>query len=488
MRTRSIGTASLVLLLCFSASGRESNQDMPITSASQEALNLYLQSRTLLEMEKNQEAIPLFEQAVAKDSSFAFAYLALASASIKSQGISAYMKLLQKAIALQDQVSAPEKLCLQALDLTWQVKNHKAVARLQTVLQQYPNDKRIMLMIADNYFAFQQLPDSALVFAKRALAIDAAFIPTLNLLISIYQEMGDFPQAERAGLRLIELMPGEPGPLIKLANLYPSQHRNKDALLYYEKALGLQANNTDALVGIASTHLIMEQYDEARKGYEQLLSTAKTDRECTRYRNLIMMTYIEEGNLTKAVELKEKILTDIAASSDHIYIANNSWPLSVLYLEAKQWQKAKATHDDATRHYLLSAFTPEVKKLAELSQLGFTIELAIRQNDLQTAKNKIDQYMATAKECAVTGYIQYGHELKAMILLYDKKYDEAIDEFNLGEVKSAYIQYRLAQTFSAKGDTVKAKAHYLNVINSQNMDIYYFLFRKKAKAAAAQLD
>jgi tetratricopeptide (TPR) repeat protein len=487
MKVKAICIVGVLLILCCAAYGGDGSQDMPITTSSKEALQLYLQGRTLLEMEKYQEAMPLFKKALAQDSSFALAYLGLAAASFSSQGASAYLKLLQKAIALQEQVSAPEKLCLQALDLTWQVKNQEAIALLQTILQQYPHDKRIIHSIAENYYGFQLLPDSALTYAKKALAIDAAFIPALNMLLSIYQEKGDFVEAEKAGLHLIELMPGEPGPLNKLAVTYRSHHKNSDALNCNHKALDLQADNRDALVGIANTHRAMEQYNTARKEYEQLVHSALTERDSTKYRNLIVLTYLEEGDPIKAIKQKEHIVKDIADASDHIYIANNSWTLAVLYLESEQWQKAKATYEQATHHYLLSDFTPEVKKLAELAQFGFAIEWAARQSDVQTAMGKIEQYMTMADKSAVNDYIQYGHELKGMIHYYSKEYDKAIEEFNRSDVKSAYVQYRLAQAYNGKGDRAKAKEHYLNVVNSKKMDFYYSLFRKKAKAAAEQL-
>ena len=62
-----------------SASAEMSGAEIPVTTASDEARELFLEGRTMSENLRALDARPLLEEAVAKDPSFAYAYLLLAN-------------------------------------------------------------------------------------------------------------------------------------------------------------------------------------------------------------------------------------------------------------------------------------------------------------------------------------------------------------------------------------------------------------------------
>jgi len=63
------------------ASAKEPDGKVPLTTSSDEARQLYIKARDLNEKLKITDAHKVFEQAVAKDKTFALAYLGLAQTS-----------------------------------------------------------------------------------------------------------------------------------------------------------------------------------------------------------------------------------------------------------------------------------------------------------------------------------------------------------------------------------------------------------------------
>ncbi|HTC24782.1 MAG TPA: hypothetical protein VK688_10480, partial [Gemmatimonadales bacterium] len=79
---------------------------VPLTTASAEARDLYLRGRTLAEQLRFQDGRKLFEQATAKDPSFAMAHYQLAVTSATAKDFFAHLK---EAVALSDKASEGER-------------------------------------------------------------------------------------------------------------------------------------------------------------------------------------------------------------------------------------------------------------------------------------------------------------------------------------------------------------------------------------------
>jgi hypothetical protein len=80
---------------------------IPITTSSEEARQLYLKGRDLSEKLRATDARPFFEQAAAKDPSFALAQVGLANTDGTAKE---FFAATAKAVALAEKASAPERL------------------------------------------------------------------------------------------------------------------------------------------------------------------------------------------------------------------------------------------------------------------------------------------------------------------------------------------------------------------------------------------
>src|SRR5258705_12586461 len=85
---------------------------IPITTSSEQARQLYLKGRDLVEKLRATDARPMFEQALAKDHSFALAQLGLANTAGTAKE---FFAALAKAVELSANASEPERLLICAI-------------------------------------------------------------------------------------------------------------------------------------------------------------------------------------------------------------------------------------------------------------------------------------------------------------------------------------------------------------------------------------
>src|SRR3990172_13026350 len=111
------GAARLVtactLVVLAGANAATAADKIPITTQSEEARQLYLKGRDLSEKLRATDARVFFQQAAAKDPSFALAQVGLANSSGTAKE---FFAAVARAVALADKASEPEKLVICALD------------------------------------------------------------------------------------------------------------------------------------------------------------------------------------------------------------------------------------------------------------------------------------------------------------------------------------------------------------------------------------
>jgi hypothetical protein len=101
---------------------------IPISSASDEARRLYLEGRALAEQLRAHDGRLLFEQAAAKDPTFAMAHYQLAANSATAKDFFAHLK---EASALADRASEGERLEILALEAGGNANPAKALEDLK---------------------------------------------------------------------------------------------------------------------------------------------------------------------------------------------------------------------------------------------------------------------------------------------------------------------------------------------------------------------
>jgi tetratricopeptide (TPR) repeat protein len=207
---------TLLLGLCATATaGGKATDKLPITTTSEDARALYIKAQDFADKLRATDAHELFVQAVAKDASFAMAYLGMASSSGTTKD---FFDALGHAVKLADKVSPGEKLVILSADQG--AKNDLVHQRqsLDKLVQLFPSDERVRNQLGQYLFIRQDYP-AAIAAYEKAISINPTFTQPYNQLGYAYRFTDKLADAERTFKKYIELIPGDPNPYDSYAEL-----------------------------------------------------------------------------------------------------------------------------------------------------------------------------------------------------------------------------------------------------------------------------
>ena len=280
--------------------------EIPITTASEEAREIFLEGREISEHLRTDEAREYFDKAIALDPDFALAYWARAFTTTSNKDFKEY---LSRAVALAPNVSEGERLLIEANQASAENKPLKALELREQLVAKYPNDKRAHSVLAFSY-AGQDEDDKAIAEFKKAVAIDPDFAPPYNNLGYAYMTKGDFERAEEAFKNYIRLIPDEANPYDSMADLYTRMGQHEEAIEHYKKSAELNPKFAVSQRKIGLNQVYMGQYDEGRASIHQAIDMEPTPLGKVVDLETIAFSYLYEGKpqqtlaeISKAVEL-----------------------------------------------------------------------------------------------------------------------------------------------------------------------------------------
>ena len=181
-------TASASATVTDTAAGTwEKNKDaVPVTSGSDEARKLYLQGRTLSENLRAHDGRQLYEQAAAKDPSFAMAHYQLAANSATAKDFFAHLK---EAVALSDKASEGERLTILALEAGGNANPAKALEYSKELVAKYPGRRAGPLHSGQRLLRPAAIRQGDRRVPARRPTINPEFSPAYNSLGYAYRQL-----------------------------------------------------------------------------------------------------------------------------------------------------------------------------------------------------------------------------------------------------------------------------------------------------------
>ena len=248
---------------------------VPITTSSDEARKLYLQGRDLAEKLKATDAHQLYQQAVAKDNTFALGHLGLANTSGTTKE---FIDATTRAAALAGQVSEGERHMVLGLEAAMKGNPASVLSHYTELVKLFPNDERAQMLLGTNYFARQDYQTAVKHFV-RATTINPTFSAPLNQLGYAYRFLEKFPEAEAAFKKYTQLIPDDPNPYDSYAELLMKMGRFDESIKTYQKALSLDPNFVASHVGIGNDYLAMGRPADARAAFAKIAAVARNTGE-----------------------------------------------------------------------------------------------------------------------------------------------------------------------------------------------------------------
>ena len=447
-----------------------------ITSSSEEGRALYLKGRDLAERLRATDARRFYEQAAAKDTSFALAYVGLANTSGTNRE---FVEAVTKAVALAPKVSEGERHMVLALDAG--LKNDPAgVLRHYTELVAlFPKDERAQTLLANTYFGRQEYQRAIDHFVK-ATEINANFSQPYNQMGYAYRFLGQNGQAETAFKKYIELIPDDPNPYDSYAELLMKLGRFDESIAMYNKALAIDANFVASYIGIGNDQLFKGQPAAARETFAKIAKVARNTGEKRTAHFWTAASYVYEGATDKALAEIEANFALSGAEQDGGTQSGDLNLMGDILREAGRVDDALVRYNKAVDVSEAASVPPEAKAATRRNYLFEQARAAVAKHDLATAKAKAAAYRTEVAARKVPFELRQQQEVEGLIALEEKRYAAAAQAFAKANQQDPRILLYTAVALKDAGDTARAAEMATKAATFNQLSFNYAYVRAKA--------
>jgi tetratricopeptide (TPR) repeat protein len=451
--------------------------EVAITTASDDARTLYVRGRQLSEQLRTHDARKLFEQAAAKDPTFALVHydLALASPTPKE-----FLAHLNQAVTLSSKASEGERLMILALQAGANGDSKKSLEYTEQLAARYPRDARAQTLLGLAYSNLQEFGKAVSQLSK-ATELDPSYSPAFNLLGYAHMSQGKYADAETAFKKYIELVPNDPNPYDSYAEMLMRTGRFDESIGQYKKALAVDPHFGNSHVGIANNLMFEGKHDAAIAETQKLSDAARDDGD----RRTAMLTraviYIDQGKTAQALREMERRYALDARRGDTAAMSEDAGQMGDILLGAGRADEAGKRYQQSLTLTQRAGLSAELKDNAKLADHYNLARVALAKGDTAKAKAEAQQYMSGAEATHDVGRIRQGHELAGMIALRERDFDAAVDHLAQADQQDPYILYTMATAYQGKGDAAKAKEFAKRAADMHILPtIRYALVRAKA--------
>lgn len=466
-----------IMVLPVSAQPPAPSGKMPITTSSQDAKTLYLQGRDLLEKLRATDARRLFEQAVAKDPTFALGYVGLANTSGTTKE---FIDATTRAVALAGKVSEGERHLILGLEAGLKGDPKGNLMHLAELVRLFPDDERAHNALGNLYFGRQEY-ENAITQFRKATAINPTFSTPYNQLGYAYRFLERFGEAETAFKTYTQMIPNDPNPYDSYAELLMKMGRFDESIAAYQKALAIDPNFVNSYVGIGSDYLAMGKTDQARATFAKLQTVARNTGERRLSRFWTAAAYVHDGATDKAIDqLKEGYLL-AEAEHDAGTMSGDLVQMGDVFREAGRLDEALAKYAEAVKVIDASQVPEEFKAAARRNHVFEQARVAVERKDLATAKAKAAEYEKLVAPRHAPFEIRQQHELAGLVALAEKRFATALTEFGQANQRDPRVLRLVAVAAEGAGDSARAAAFATKAAQFNEISFNFAYVKNKAR-------
>ena len=473
----------LLLVMLYSCCNDEEGK-IPITTTSCEAREYYTIGRELAENLQRQKASENFEKAIELDSGFALAYFGMAMVQTKAEEIFRYLSIAE---SLAVKASEGEQLLIKAMHAGINRDPEQQLKYYQTLLEKYKKDERVLYQIGNFYFSQRDF-EKAIEYYKKTIQMNENFAPVYNQLGYAFRFVEKYEAAEKTFKQYIRLIPNNPNPYDSYAELLLKMGEYESSLEQYGKAIKQDSTFVASYIGMATNLVYISDYYEARLLMDQFYNNAQNEEEKRRALVFSAVSYVDEGDYNKAIEILEKLIDESKENENAASNAVANGIKSAIYFETGKYDQAVTAYKKAIEIIKNSKLPVEIKHETKYDILFGEALVLSKRNKFEQAKLNADNYMKEAQNKNDLNQIRKGYEIYGRIALDMKEYDKAIENLLQADLHNPYNLYLLAQAYKKNNDIENAKLYLKKVVNFNSLlDLNYAFCRLKAKYELADL-
>jgi tetratricopeptide (TPR) repeat protein len=458
-------------------------KEVPITTSSAEARDLYLQGRDRLEKLKLTDANALFRSATDKDPDFALAWLGVANSATTANE---FFEGLGKAVGAAGKASEGEQHVIRAVEAGTRSEPAAQLDHLTKLAAAYPEDPRVHQQLGAYHFGNQDY-EKAIGHYERAVALDPSFTTPYNQLGYAERFLGRYEAAEKAFRKNIELIPDEANPYDSLAELLMKMGRFDESIAQYEKALAIDPKFASAYIGIAHDQAFQGKTAEALATLEKLEVVARNDGERRQALFWEIAVHLYAGKTKEALATLGEMRAVAEKSGDLAAVSGDHQLEGNVFLETGAPAKAVAPYRRAVEAIERANVPEEVKEATRRNDAYNAARIALAQGDAAAARKKAEEYRAAAAAKGVPFEVRQAHEMAARIALEEGNADRALEELASASQQDPLVLYLTALASRKSGDTARAREMAAKTADFNAENINHAFVRAQAQRMLASL-
>jgi eukaryotic-like serine/threonine-protein kinase len=245
--------------------------------------DFYLRGRNALRVndaKSIQTALDFFNQAVKQDPKFALAYTGVAQASLRMYGLTNDGFWTQKAqAAAQQALQLNDKLpeVHSTLGSVYRAtgKYSEAIAELNRAQALAPNSDEVYWRLGTVYLSKGDMPHAIEAYQK-AVQLNPYYWVNENSLGAAYFQLGDYDKALEAFKQVATLEPDVNAGYENTGNVLVQQAKYGEAVPYLQKALAIEPN-AGAYSNLGTAYFFLKQYAESAQAFEKAVALNAND-------------------------------------------------------------------------------------------------------------------------------------------------------------------------------------------------------------------
>lgn len=455
--------------------------EIPITSSSPEAVELYRRARDLFESLRNTEAHELYARAVALDPEFALAHLGMADTSPTTRQ---FFEYLERAVASAGTASEAERWLI--LGRQARTNGDPATQRryYQRLVEAHPADARAHNLLAVHYFGLDEL-EPAVAHLEKAIALQPRYAPAYNILGYAHRARGDYAAAAAAFREYVELLPGEANPYDSYAGLLAKAGRFEEAIENYRRALELDPDFFFSHLGVAQCQALLGRFDEARTTFQEIHDRVDTDGQRRQALLGMALSYLYQGDHERALAEVRRQYALAEAIEDHVAMFDDLLLIGDVLLAAGEPDRAEDSFRRAVEVLGQAAVDEEFLATARRNRHYHLARVALARGDLETAAGKTKEYLALARR-EIPLEKHRAHELAGRVALERGELDTALRELAAADQEDPRILYYQALAWRARGDREKTEELARRAAEFNELHLGHAVVRERARRLLAE--
>lgn len=282
---------ALLLLLAAALPGCGGGAE-PVGTSSAEAARAYREALDYQERFQLDEATGALEAAVAADSNFAVAWMALAHVRATLADYTGAYEAIGRAWELRDHAEGIDRLRIEHAHAAYDRDRDAARAALAEMERLYPHHPETLVLLMGQAQREGDF-DRAIQLAEQVLEVDPTRVNMHNLLGYMHLHNGDYEAAVQNLQRYAYYAPGQANPHDSLGEAYVHTGRYDEAIEEFREALEIDPTFHWAALHIVDPLAFTGRFDAARsalEGYQELIAErGKADEWEEQYMQLLAL-------------------------------------------------------------------------------------------------------------------------------------------------------------------------------------------------------